>query len=91
MVETQLDLELSEQARFYVNRITDFFTVRDTLEKYPLDWYTSEVGIVGVHRDQLAMLVRKGIFGSYRMLHALGEGDIADGMVNWDRMMHGKE
>ena len=89
MIETRI--ELSEEARFYANRMADLFVVRDHIDKYPLEYYSSDIEGRGVHVTQLKAGILRGIFGSYTMLHALGEGDIAEGMVNFDRLMHERQ
>ena len=81
MVETEL--EISPDARFYVDRMTNLFFLRDHLERHPNAYEEVPVRVLreGIHR---------GIFGSYLMLHTLGQGVLADSMVMFDRMVHNK-
>ena len=77
------EIYLPKEVVFYTHRMTDLITLRDHLEgDYPLESYE------GITRNQLNMMIRKGIFGSQRMLHALGYGEVADSIIRIDRMQH---
>ena len=55
------------------------FSLRDNLVNYPAAFY----GVLPI--SAFEPMVKRAILGTYRMLHELGEGNLADNMIMFDR------